>query len=85
MAAARWQAAAFCGLTWGAAMRLVVNGKEIDFRDGATIADFLREKGMQETLVAVEHNYSWLRREDWSSVSLNVGDRLEIVKIMAGG
>ena len=66
-------------------MRLTVNGKEIDLAREMTILDPLREKGLQETLVAVEHNLIWLRREDWSSVTLTEGDRLEIVQIMAGG
>jgi len=66
-------------------MRLTVNGKEMDLAGEMTIAEFLRAKGLQEPLVAVEHNLSWLRREDWSSVTLKEGDRLEIVRIMAGG
>ena len=66
-------------------MRLTLNGKEIDVAREITIAEFLREKGLQEPLVAVEHNLSWLRREDWSTVTLKEGDRLEIVRIMAGG
>lgn len=66
-------------------MRLTVNGKEIDLPREMTIVEFLHEKGLQETLVAVEHNLSWLRREDWATTTLKDGDRLEIVRIMAGG
>lgn len=66
-------------------MRVTVNGKEIDLTREMTIVELLHEKGLHETLVAVEHNLSWLRREDWSTVALKDGDRLEIVQIMAGG
>ncbi len=66
-------------------MRLTLNGKGIDVACEMSIGEFLRSKGLQEPLVAVEHNLSWLRREDWSTITLKEGDRLEIVRIMAGG
>ena len=66
-------------------MQLTVNGKNMDLEHEVTLAEFLCEKGLQEKLVAVEHNLGWLRREDWSTIMLKDGDRLEIVKIMARG
>jgi sulfur carrier protein len=66
-------------------MRLTVNGKEIEIERAMTIAEFLDAKGLGEALAAVEHNGNWLRREDWANVALNEADRLEIVRIMAGG
>ncbi|MCL4466557.1 MAG: sulfur carrier protein ThiS [Chloroflexi bacterium] len=66
-------------------MRLIVNGKEIVLDGEITVLDFLRAKGLQERVVAVEHNRIWLRQEHWSGTALADGDRLEIVHIMAGG
>jgi len=36
-------------------------------------------------LVGVEHNLTWVRREDWPKIMLKENDRLEIIRIMAGG
>ncbi len=66
-------------------MRLVVNGKEIEIERAMTIAEFLEAKGLAEVMVAVERNGSWLHREDWAGVLLDEGDRVEIVRVMAGG
>ncbi len=66
-------------------MQLIVNGKETEIERTMTIAEFLEAKGLAESMVAVEHNGNWLRREDWPGITLNDADRLEIVRIMAGG
>ncbi len=69
----------------GRKMRLIVNGKEIEIDGAMTVAEFLAARGLAEAMVAVEHNGNWLRREDWPSAMLGDADRLEIVRIMAGG
>jgi sulfur carrier protein len=66
-------------------MQLVINGKQTQIERAMTIAEFLDAKGLAAALVAVEHNGIWLRREDWSDVALKESDRLEIVRVMAGG
>ena len=66
-------------------MRLTVNGKITEIEQETSIADFLRAKNVAEALVAVEHNLRWTKREEWPTVILQENDRLEVVRIMAGG
>jgi sulfur carrier protein len=66
-------------------MRLSVNGRPTELDREMSIAELLQAKGVDGALVAVEHNLDWVRREDWAAVLLSDGDRVEIVRIMAGG
>ena len=66
-------------------MRLFVNGKAEDLDQEMSIAEFLSLRNVAQALVAVEHNLQWTRREQWSEIVLKENDRLEVVRIMAGG
>lgn len=65
-------------------MTLMVNGepREVTATD---IPALLVSLGLPVGAVLVEHNGLALRREEWSEHSLREGDRLEIVRIVAGG
>lgn len=65
-------------------MRLVVNGEARDFA-AADISELLTSLGLPPAAVLVEHNGLALRREEWTGHPLRDGDRLEIVRIVAGG
>ncbi len=66
-------------------MKLTVNGEQTTLEREMSIADFLRSRSVSETLVGVEHNLTWVRREDWPKIILKENDRLEVIRIMAGG
>ena len=66
-------------------MRLTINGKVTELERQMSIAEFLQSRDVAEALVAVEHNLQWTRREQWSAITLKENDRLEVVRIMAGG
>ncbi len=62
-----------------------VNGAQEPLEGLSTVADLLARKGWKAAQVAVEHNGTILRREDFSAVPLNHGDRLEVVRFVGGG
>lgn len=64
---------------------IVANGKPRDVGDGATIADLLAEFGWRPEWVVVEYNGEPLERVRYGVVALKPGDRLEIVRAVAGG
>ncbi len=66
-------------------MKLIVNGEVINLEGGISVAEFLRSRGVAESMVGVEHNLNWILREDWPNTILKENDRLEIIRIMAGG
>ena len=66
-------------------MHLVVNGDETEVADGANVADLLDQLGLGPKWVIVERNGEPVERRDVPSTVLAEGDRIEIVRAVAGG
>jgi len=66
-------------------LSIVANGKARAVETGATIADLLTEKGWKPEQVVVEYNGEPLHRSRYREVRLREGDKLEIVRAVAGG
>ena len=64
---------------------ITANGKPREIPDGATIVELLGELGWKPEWVVVEHNGEPLQRARLGDVRLREGDRLEIVRAVAGG
>jgi len=64
---------------------IVANGTPRRIDDGATIVDFLRELGWKPEWVVVEHNGEPVERQRLGERRLADGDRLEVVRAVAGG
>ncbi|HLQ38862.1 MAG TPA: sulfur carrier protein ThiS [Planctomycetota bacterium] len=68
-----------------ASLRLLVNGEVRTLPAPATVADLVRELGLQPAQVAVERNQQLVRRAEQSTTPLADGDRLEVVTFFGGG
>lgn len=66
-------------------MKLVVNGREETVNPPSTVAKYIESAGWKPTQVVVEYNGKVLARQRLDEVSLQEGDRLEIVIPVAGG
>jgi sulfur carrier protein len=66
-------------------VRVTANGNEIDLPDGAALTDLLERLGLGQKWVVVERNGEPVERAAMGSVALADGDRLEIVRAVAGG
>jgi sulfur carrier protein len=66
-------------------MRVTANGREVEFSDGMTVADFIRSRDLDPRYVVVERNGEPLERGRFAEVRLAEGDRLELVRAVAGG
>ena len=64
---------------------LTLNGDPRQFRAGATVADLVRDIGLDPAKVAVERNLEIVPRSSLEDVSLSDGDVLEIVHFVGGG
>ncbi len=64
---------------------VIANGKKIEFNVPCTIGQFLISQRLLPRSVVVEHNGEAVAPSGFSKRQLNAGDRLEIVKIVAGG
>jgi len=66
-------------------LTILANGKPRPVADDATIVDFLRELGWKPEWVVVEHNGEPVERARLGDRHLADGDRLEVVRAVAGG
>ncbi len=64
---------------------VVANGQDIALTLPCTLADFLEARQFAPRSVVVEHNGEAVAPSEFSQRSLQAGDRLEIVKVVAGG
>lgn len=64
---------------------IVANGKPREIRPGQTIAGFLGELGWRPEWVVVEVNGEPVERSRFAEIGLNDGDRIEVVRAVAGG
>ena len=66
-------------------MKVVANGKPVDLAEGATVEDLLAALGLGGRWVLVERNGEPVPRARLGSTVLAEGDRLELVRAVAGG
>lgn len=66
-------------------MIVVVNGEPVTVAEGATLPDLLAALSLGAKWVVVERNGAPVDRADMAAVVLAEGDRLEIVRAVAGG
>lgn len=66
-------------------MRVQANGKPIDVADGATVEHLLTQLGLGGRWVLVERNGEPVGRDELATTRLADGDRLELVRAVAGG
>ena len=66
-------------------MILLVNGVEATFAPGATVADILDAHQVPRRGVAVARNDAVVRASEYDSTVCSAGDRIEIIRAVAGG
>lgn len=66
-------------------MQLVANGAAREAEEGWTVQDFVEAQGLDPRFVIVERNGEPVERKRFAEVRVADGDRLEIVRAVAGG
>lgn len=64
---------------------VIVNGKEIEFKENTTIIGLLNQYNLKEDRVVVEVNLNIVKEDDYDSYILNEEDRIEIISFVGGG
>ncbi len=64
---------------------VIANGNKVSANVPCTIEEFLVAQKLLPRSVVVEHNGEAVAPSEFTSRQLQAGDRLEIVKIVAGG
>jgi thiamine biosynthesis protein ThiS len=66
-------------------IRLIVNGDSRVVERSGTVEELIAELQLPKAAVLVEHNGMALLRSDWSATRLAENDRVEILRVAAGG
>lgn len=64
---------------------VTANGQKIEAKTPCSIEEFLRTQQLLPRSVVVEHNGEAVAPSEFPTRQLSAGDRLEIVRIVAGG
>ena len=66
-------------------MKIAVNGESVDTREAKTIAELIERYQLPPQSILVEHNGLALHRHEWPKRLLTEGDRIEFIRVVAGG
>ena len=64
---------------------VIANGKEVEAQVPCSLEEFLVAQNLLPRSVVVEHNGEAVTPSEFARRQVQAGDRLEIVKIVAGG
>jgi sulfur carrier protein len=62
-----------------------LNGEPVEARDAQTIAALVARYKLPPQSILIEHNGLALHRYEWSDRLLAEGDRVEFIRVVAGG
>ena len=66
-------------------MRVSLNGREEDAGGAQTVAELIGRFELPPETVLIEHNGVALHRREWPQRTMSDGDRIEIIRVVAGG
>jgi thiamine biosynthesis protein ThiS len=66
-------------------MTISLNGESVDSREAKTIADLIDRYQLPPQSILVEHNGLTVHRHEWARRPLSEGDRVEFIRVVAGG
>jgi len=66
-------------------VKISLNGESVDARDAKTIAELIDRYQLPSQSILVEHNGLAVHRHEWSERQLAEGDRIEFIRVVAGG
>jgi len=66
-------------------MKLKVNGKEIETKNGITILQLLKELKIEDKTMATAVNMNVVKKEEWNGFKLKENDKVEFLTFVGGG
>lgn len=66
-------------------MTVWLNGERADARGATTVSQLAEQYGLQPNNILIEHNGVALRRREWPERKLAEADRIEFIRVVAGG
>ncbi|HYR21632.1 MAG TPA: sulfur carrier protein ThiS [Chthoniobacterales bacterium] len=66
-------------------MHISLNGQDADARGAQTVAELIGRFELSPDTILIEHNGVALHRREWPQKSITDGDKIEIIRVAAGG
>jgi thiamine biosynthesis protein ThiS len=66
-------------------MMVVLNGERADTRGARTVAELADRYGLHPNSILIEHNGTALHQPEWNVRQLSEEDRIEFIRVVAGG
>ena len=66
-------------------MTVLLNGERADTRGARTVAELAEHYGLHPNTILIEHNGNALHRREWTGRELSEEDRIEFIRVVAGG
>lgn len=66
-------------------MKISLNGEKVDAHGATTVSELVERYQLTPQTVLIEHNGLALHRREWPQRSLAEGDKVEFVRVVAGG
>lgn len=66
-------------------MKVWINGEPAETNGATNVAELAAHYDLQPNTVLIEHNATALHQREWAGRVLTEGDRIEVVRVVAGG
>lgn len=66
-------------------MTVVLNGERADSRGARTVAELAQRYDLHPNSILIEHNGFALHQREWAERELRESDRIEFIRVVAGG
>lgn len=64
---------------------MIINGKEMSFKDGITIEELLNELKIEAYKVVVEVDLNIIDKEEYGTTKLTSDSKVELIRFVGGG
>jgi sulfur carrier protein len=66
-------------------MTISLNGEPVDTPEAQTVAELVERYQLSPQSILIEYNGLALHRREWPEKTLAEGDRVELIRVVAGG
>ncbi|WP_234122407.1 sulfur carrier protein ThiS [Clostridium hydrogenum] len=64
---------------------MIVNGKEMNFKEGITVKELLKEIKLDEDKVVVEVDLEIINKNEYNQKKLSTTSKVELIRFVGGG
>ena len=66
-------------------MKVIINGKQNDVKDGVTIAELLNDFDLKAPVTVVEINGRIINKDEFGTLKILESDTVELIRFVGGG